>query len=129
VRSAGYLEAVRDDAADLFVSRVALEVVTRRVRQGLRQGQGVAPSQLTDFLKSFHPSWSDEFEAILDADDKLLRNRLGSLVSARKKIAHGDGDTVTVSRALQWSETAEFLGAWLVKRFDPSRDSEQPVNH
>lgn len=43
VRSTGYLEAVRDDVADLHVASKASDEVARRVRAHLRTGQGVAP--------------------------------------------------------------------------------------
>ncbi|GHD51710.1 hypothetical protein D9V29_12430 [Mycetocola manganoxydans] len=124
VRAAGYIEAVRDDVADLFVSRVAIDLVTNRIRSGLRGGQGVRPAQLIDFVQSFHPEWAIELTDFLD-DDSGLRNRrsdLGALVNARKKIAHGDGDSVGPSHALRWASTAQEVGGWLVKRFDPSRD-------
>lgn len=124
VRAAGYVEAVRDDVADLFVSRVAIDLVTNRIRSGLRGGQGVRPAQLIDFVQSFHPEWATELTDFLD-DDSGSRNKrsdLGALVSARKKIAHGDGDSVRPSDALRYASTAEEVGGWLVKRFDPSRD-------
>lgn len=129
VRAAGYLEAVRDDAADIFVANQSLELIARRVRHGLRTGQGVSPSQLADFLRSFHPNWGTELEALLDRDDRMLRSQLGALVAARKKIAHGDGEAVTTARALQWATGAETIGQWIVKRFDPSRDPEGSIAH
>lgn len=129
IRSAGYLEAVRDDVAGFFVERIAVDLVTRRVRSGLGGGQGVTPKQLADFVGSFHSPWAEELDQVLDENDKILRNRLGSLVASRKKIAHGDGDTVTPKRALEWAAAAEEIGAWVVKRFDPSRDFYTPVSH
>jgi hypothetical protein len=124
VRAAGYLEAVRDDVADLFVSRIAVDLVSNRIRSGLRAGQGVRPGQLIEFVQSFHPEWAVEITDFLD-DDSVLRNRrsdLGALVNARKKIAHGDGDAVTPPSALRWAATAEEVGGWIIKRFDPGRD-------
>lgn len=127
VRSAGYLEAVRDDLADLFVSRVSIDVVANRVRSGLRQGQGVQPQQLVNFVATFHATWGEELSALFDEDDKRLRNAVGALVSARKKVAHGDGDNVTAVRATTWASAAEDVGSWLVRRFDPSRDFYKPI--
>lgn len=124
VRAAGYIEAVRDDVADFFVSRMAIDLVTNRIRSGLRGGQGVRPGQLIEFVQSFRTEWATELTEFLD-DDSGSRNRrsdLGALVSARKRIAHGDGDTVGLTSALQWSATAEEVGGWLVRRFDPNRD-------
>ena len=119
IRAAGYIEAVRDDAADQHTSVKASSEVTRRVRSNLRTGQGVAPSQLLEFMKSFHPDWHGELEEFLNANDYELKNKLGALVAARKKIAHGDGESVTTTRAIAWSEAAETIGKWLIRRFDP----------
>lgn len=129
VRSAGYLEAVRDDVAGFFVERISVDLVTKRIRSGLGSGQGVAPKQLVDFVASFHTPWGVELTSLLNEDDSLLGNRLGALVASRKKIAHGDGDNVTPKRALEWASTAEVVGAWIVKRFDPARDFYAPVVH
>jgi len=120
IRAAGYIEAVRDDAADAYVSSRAPDQVVRRVRSGLRTGQGVAPGQLCEFVGSFHADWKTELEAFLSQDDESLKSSLGSLVAARKKIAHGDGETVTAGKALNWADTAQVLGQWLLERFDPN---------
>lgn len=120
VRAAGYVEAIRDDAADLHsFSRAPIEVV-RRIRHHLRTGQGVTPGQLIDFVGSFSPDWSLDLRNFLDANDEILKGSLGSMVAARKKIAHGDGDTVTTGRALAWSRDAEKIGGWVIQKFDPN---------
>lgn len=130
VRSAGYVEAVRDDVADQYVALLnSADPVIRRVRQGLRTGQGCAPGQLLDFVNSFQPDWATELKSLLDSDDQRLKNSIGSLVAARKKIAHGDGENVTASRALRWAESAEEVGKWFIARFDPNlpTDRSTPV--
>lgn len=120
VRSAGYVEAVRDDVSDFFVSNQASPRVVNRVRDGLRKGLGVRPAQLETFVGTFDTLWKSELSELLDAEDGRLRTSLGALVKARKAIAHGDGESVTVSRAIGWSETAETVGKWLIVRFDPT---------
>lgn len=127
VRSAGYLEAVRDDVADHFVQQKGSSEVVRRIRSHLRNGQGVTPGQLLDFTKSFDSEWAEELRMILEAQDNYLGSQLGALVAARKKIAHGDGDNVTASKALLWSATAQDIAKWLIRRFDPSLPSRSPV--
>lgn len=119
IRAAGYLEAVRDDVADAYASAKAAPEVLRRVQHHLRGGQGVAPGQLLEFVKSFHPLWHDELKELLDEDDGILRSEIGSLVASRKKIAHGDGETVTASRALKWCLASQRVSKWLISRFDP----------
>jgi hypothetical protein len=119
VRSAGYLEAVRDDVADQYCSNKASPQVVSRVRDNLRTGLGVSPGQLSAFVRSFDPGWAEELDALLDDEDGKIKSALGAMVKARKLIAHGDGETVTTSRALVWADVAEALGKWLVVRFDP----------
>ncbi|WP_156037182.1 hypothetical protein [Arthrobacter sp. UNC362MFTsu5.1] len=128
VRAAGFIEAVRDDVADLFATEKASGEVARRIRVHLRGGQGVTPEQLLTFVNSFHPSWHGELDALLSCEDNLLRGRIGAMVAARKKIAHGDGENVTTSRALAWTEAAEEVVKWLVKRFDPKQPASLPVS-
>lgn len=119
IRSAGYVEAVRDDLADLYASVTGHHRLHRRVVHHLRSGLGVAPEQLLTFVGSFDKDWRVALEAVLEADDQTVRNQLGAMVAARKKIAHGDGDQVTTGKALAWSEVALTLGKELGKLFDP----------
>lgn len=119
VRSAGVIEAVRDDVADEHCRVVGSARPHRRVSSSLRSGQGVRPSQLIDFVRTFDPSWGDELDDWLNADDAGRSDQLGALVASRKKIAHGDGERVTPSRALRWADCAGEVAGWLVKRFDP----------
>lgn len=121
VRSAGYLEAVRDDVADMFAASQASPRVVNRIRDGLRGGLGVRPAQLETFVGTFDPLWKAELAALLDSDDGRLRGQLGALVAARKAIAHGDGESVTAGRALAWSEAAEEVANWFLWRFDTTK--------
>lgn len=106
VRAVGYIEAVRDDLADLYAEECGNPRLHRRVTHHLRTGHGVAPEQLLTFIGSFDAAWRRELEQFLDGDDQLLRAQLGAMVAARKKIAHGDGDQVTSGRALTWTDAA-----------------------
>jgi hypothetical protein len=73
-----------------------------------------------DFVRSFDPAWGGELLAWLNADDALRSDRLGALVKARKKIAHGDGERVSTGTALQWAECAADVASWLIAKFDPT---------
>jgi hypothetical protein len=123
VRAAGYIEAVRDDLADLYAATSGHARLHRRITYNLRTGQGTAPEQLLNFVGSFDPAWRLALAAALDADDQVLRSQLGSMVAARKKIAHGDGEQVTASRALVWADAAQTIGQHLSALFDPQRSS------
>lgn len=118
LRSVGYIEAVRDDLADLYAAVTGHPRLHRRIVHHLRNGLGTTPEQLLAFVGSFDGDWRSTLESVLDADDQVLRNHLGAMVAARKKIAHGDGDQVTAGRALAWSDTALTLGKVLGQLFD-----------
>lgn len=117
VRSAGYLESVRDDLADEFVRSTSHPRVHNFVATGLRNGQGVSPKQLIGFVKKFDALWADELTKFLEQDESRLSNDLGALVAARKKIAHGSGDQVTESKAIRYADAALEIGRWLEQVF------------
>lgn len=119
VRSAGLVESVRDDVADFYVKRVAHVRAHRRIVSGLRRGQGIAPNQLVTFVRSFDAAWAEDLDTLLQSDDSRIRDGLGALVAARRKIAHGDGESVSTSKALQWGGIANEVCQWLIKRFEP----------
>lgn len=120
VRSAGVIEAVRDDVADEYCRSVGPARLHRRVSSGLRYGQGVRPNQLVEFMRTFDTDWADELDSWLKANDARRSNDLGALVTSRHRVAHGDGERVTTSKALTWAACAIEVMDWLVKRFDPN---------
>jgi hypothetical protein len=119
IRSAGLIESIRDDVADLYIREVAHARAHRRITSGLRQGQGARPKQLLDFLRSFDPAWAEEFALFIDQDDARVKDSLGALIAARTKIAHGDGEAVSISHALRWADVAKEVSDWLIRRFEP----------
>lgn len=123
VRAAGYIEAVRDDLADLYASSTGHPRLGRRIVHHLRRGESVSPRQLLTFVGSFDSTWQRDLQEVLDAEDQLLSSQLGALVAARKKVAHGDGDQVTTSKALAWTDVALQIGNELTKLFDPETNS------
>lgn len=127
VRAAGFIEAVRDDVADTYTSTKSSDEVAKRVRLHLRGGQGVAPTQLLGFVKSYSISWHDELDKILCENDNEIKDALGALVNARKKVADGDGERVTVSKALKWADISQLIADWLVERFNPDHKALEPV--
>lgn len=120
VRSAGYIEATRDDAAEAFCRARSSAEVWLRVKAGLRTGLGVRPQQILDFVGSFDTSWKLQLEEGLLSIDGIHRSRLGALVEVRKKIAHGHGEALTSRKAFDYLETSLEVGHWLLRRFDPN---------
>jgi hypothetical protein len=120
VRAVGYVEAVRGDLADLYAAASGNPRLHRRITHHLRGGQGVSPERLLTFVGSFDRAWRDSLALLLDADVQVLRNQLGAMVAARKKVAHGDGDQVTTGRALAWADAAMTIGQHLGVLFDPA---------
>lgn len=118
VRSAGYIETVRDDAAEHFTSATSHPYVVDRVGTSLRRGQSAGPGDLTAFVKTFNPGWESLLKDHLGADGARLSNAIGSLVRSRKNIAHGNSDGVDRDRALLWFKAAEEVGLWFITTFD-----------
>lgn len=126
IRAVGYIEAVRDDLADLYATTGNARL-RRRISHHLHTGQGVTPEQLLGFVGSFDPGWRDSLEGVLDANERELRSQLGAMVAARKKIAHGDGEQVTTGRALKWADTAQIIGKQLARLFRSRDMMPQPA--
>lgn len=120
VRSAGLIEAVRDDVADQHCQIVAPARPHSRVTSGLRHGLGVRPNQLIDFVRTFDVHWAEDLDSWLKENDSERFELLSNLVGARRKVAHGDGEQVRVAKALEWAENSIEVSQWLVVRFDPS---------
>lgn len=119
VRSAGLVEAVRDDVTDVHCSVVGNKRLHRRIASGLRTGQGARPSQLLEFVGTMDIEWRGELDQFFKMDDAKVSNNLGALIEARKKVAHGDGEQITTGKALRWAETSRDVAQWLIQRFDP----------
>jgi hypothetical protein len=123
VQCAGHIESVRDTVADFYCKHQSSPRVARRIQKHLRSGQGVLPQQVDDFVRSFEPEWADELAAMLSDDPDgfgtTVADSLGKLVTARKKVAHGDGVAVQTKHALDWVKTALTVDSWLVARFNP----------
>lgn len=119
VRSAGLVESVRDDVAKEHALAVSPSRTHRRISKSLKKGEGAHPEQLFQFLHTFDQEWANNFEEWLTSDDGQHKNNMAALVSARKKIAHGDGDSINSAQVLCWAETALEIAKWLVNTFDP----------
>lgn len=119
VRSAGMIEAIRDDVADSYSKQVAHVRVHSRVVDALRKGQGVRPSQLVEFVTTFDANWGQELQDWLDGPGADQGVALASLVGARRKLAHGNAASLGMSSALKWADAAREVSNWLIARFDP----------
>lgn len=119
IRSAGLIEAVRDDVADQHCRVVGPIRPHRRVVSGLRTGLGARPDQLIDFVQSFDVDWALQLATWLEEDESERKDSVASLVGTRKKIAHGDGVSMNARQALAWADTALDVARWFIKTFDP----------
>lgn len=124
VQCAGHIESVRDTVADFYCKHQSSPRVVRRIQKHLRTGQGVTPQQVDDFVRSFEPEWADDLAAMMRDDPHdtgtSVADSLGKLVTARKKVAHGDGVAVHTKHALEWVKTALTVDTWLVAKFNPN---------
>jgi hypothetical protein len=117
VRSAGFLEEVRDEAAADFTHRSSSPKVLAYVRTTIGKGGGVSPGQLGTFMTNFDVDMGKSINDALNDGNGILSSRLGSLVKSRKQIAHGQGDNVNESRALVGCETAVTVADLVVQAF------------
>jgi hypothetical protein len=117
VRSAGFLEEIRDEAAADFTHRASSAKVLAYVRTTIGKGGGVSPGQLETFMNNFDVAMGKSIKDALSANNNILSSRLGTLVKSRKQIAHGQGNNVNESRALVGCETAVTVADLVVQEF------------
>lgn len=124
IRSTGIIEATRDSCATAYATSIGPPRLANRIRTCLRKGLGASPEQLLAFLGSFDPEWQSEFEIYLDdpiqeGSDEPRKSVLGKLVMARKKLAHGGGQSISSANALTWATLSLDISQWIFHRFDP----------
>lgn len=68
----------------------------------------------------------DELERMLDADNRLLMNRVGELVGKRNLIAHGANEGIGSQVALELVRVAKELADWFIRRLNPYTPPHMP---
>ncbi|NMM23998.1 MAG: hypothetical protein HHJ11_10945 [Phycicoccus sp.] len=120
VRSAGFVEWIRDSNAREYVGAHSRPEVATRAGHDLFKGQGVTSDQLKTFMGTFSSAWTAEIGECLAANFEKqgsLASEIGTLVKSRKSIAHGDGDVVSPSRALELCRASVAIATWIAEHF------------
>lgn len=119
VRMCGYLEAVVDECVKSFIESKASPRVVSFATSSLNRGRNPSPSALLETVRKFDSNWADDLECFLNEQDELLKRELSFLVNKRNRIAHGQPDSVTSSKALDLLVQVKRLSQWFIERFDP----------
>jgi hypothetical protein len=121
VRSCGLVETV---AVECGLTYLAHRSDARSHRYGSSwlpwRITSAQPGALLDFVGRYDATWREELEVFLKADDEFLWRELAGLVQKRNRIAHGESETVSAHKALEYGEVAGRVCDWLQVRFDPS---------
>lgn len=83
-----YLKSQIGDYVDACSSKPTANFVNGR----LKNFTNIDNKKLTEFLKSFHEEWFEEYNNKMS--DKL-KSTLNSIISNRNNIAHGNSDSIT----------------------------------
>lgn len=117
VRSAGFLEATRNEAALDYVRRKSSAKVHRHVRAGMGKGLGAMAGQLKGFMNGFDPSLGPRLSAFLTSGTPPLESEINAMVSSRKLLAHGLSDSTVAATALTRCEAAVDTADHIVRAF------------
>jgi hypothetical protein len=123
IRACGILESVRDEIGKEYVRRTLNARVVKRYESLVGRSQiGVRPNQLCDFVRSFDDLWGSELNDFLEentAGKEQRKGLLGSMVTERGNIVHGNGDTVTGRKSLTYVKLSMEIIQWLNNKFLP----------
>lgn len=119
VRACGHLEFTFEEAFCAYAESRASPSVANYVRSGFFRGSNPNPSRLTVTLGKLDPALAAPIVSLLEGDDQRLSRELSFLVDRRNKIAHGQSENVSRSRALQLADVALNVGDALIQSLDP----------
>lgn len=100
IRACGHIEYSLDQATSSFVARKASPDVHKYIEASLFRGQNPAPGRLIEKMSRFSNQWGAQLTEKLDENDGLLRRELEFLVDRRNRIAHGQSEGISRSKAL-----------------------------
>ena len=119
VRTCGFLERTIVECCGAFLTSKAVPRVAAYGVSWVSQRGNPKPERLVDLVRRFDSEWGDELESLLDEDDGYVRRELSFLVDRRNKIAHGESEGISASKALALLEPVRRLADWFVLRLDP----------
>jgi len=93
VKTSGLLETYIKAQVGEYASGTSAKPTSNFVKNKLKRLTNIDYKKINEFLNSFSPDWSRQF------DDKLtdeLKSSLNAIISNRNNIAHGNNDTITM---------------------------------
>jgi hypothetical protein len=119
VRSCGYLEQAVAECSRGFVRQKSGGLVKTFALTWLERSRNPTPVRLIELAGRFDASMRDDFELLLEFEDRRLHDALASLVEKRNRIAHGQNEGVNRDRALALAAASEELADWWIVRLNP----------
>lgn len=119
IRSSGYLEQVAYVACRGYVDAKSGGLVRAFSKSHLERTRNPTPDNLLHLTGRFDHALELELASLLDDNDQELRRELSFLVDRRNRIAHGENEGVSPSKALALKTVACDIADWFVLRLNP----------
>jgi RiboL-PSP-HEPN len=116
VLTSGYLEQSVYYLLTAFAQGKAHPSVLRFVDSELNRFQNPNIGKICDLLEQFDPSWKAKVEAFAVSE---IKDAVGSIVSTRHGIAHGESTGITFSQLKSRYEKLQELVIFLTQLLDP----------
>lgn len=129
IRCSGHLEVTSSSCILCFIERHSESVVSDYARSQYKKWQNPNPDNLKRILSSISNVASVAFSSYManGKDTVDLSAEIGSMVKERGKIAHGDNDSVTPRKALQFYRATLQVSDWFIDYFRPSGDADNSL--
>lgn len=124
IRSCGHIEVVYSSCILGYIARHSSSAVYTFAEKRFKTWEAPTPGNLSRICETLSRSVSDDLSAFFESADVGIagscKSELGSLVSSRKKIAHGQNERVATLKAIQMCENVAIpLSDWFVDEFRP----------
>lgn len=119
VRTCGFVEQSVEESCRSYLKSKADPRSAAFGESWFGRGANPKPESLVALVQRFDSEWADELDALLNAQDELLKRELEFLVDKRNRISHGLNQGVGQRKALDLAPRAREVVEWFVGRFDP----------
>lgn len=127
VRCSGHIETTLSCCFLAFVARHSKSVIAGYIEGTYKKWQNPKPEYIKQLFHKVSPELELSFAAFLNNDDTNYGSSLGSLVSERDKISHGDNDRVTARSAMNYYRVTIAITDWLLLTFEPEGKADELV--
>lgn len=120
VRSCGHLEVVSTQSVLEFAERNSFGPLANYICATYKTWMSPKASNLKSVLEKLSPVLSDSFIDYLRKGDRDYESDLGSLVSSRDKVAHGQNVQINMRKAMDYCDSVMYVADWYIESFKPS---------